>query len=293
MMFKMEWYVFAIGAAIFFTLFQIARKKALMKAHAMNFEAARAIFVVLIGLFLIPFMDWSFDKGILFLVYGISLIATVGILFTAKAFRHNDISFISPLANLRPAFVAVLAYFFLSESLGVKEMIGIGILIVSAYLLEADHHLSDFVAPIKHLMKSRESLYFIFATFLFSIGTIFDKYIIGSKITNIYTYFFLVWLFIAINFNIIHAFLYGFKEVAACIKKTKYLPIVVALLSVTGNLLTLKAFSMAYVSLVTPIIILSSLMIVIFGGRFFHEKYLTYRIVISVLMILGAYLIII
>jgi uncharacterized membrane protein len=292
-MFKMEWYVFAIGAAIFYTLFQIARKKALMKAHAMNFESIRTIFVVLIGLFLIPFMDWSFDKGILFLVYGVSLIATVGILFTAKAFRHNDISLISPLANLRPAFVAVLAYFFLSESLGVKQMIGIGILLVSAYLLEADHHLSDFVAPIKHLMKSKESLYFIFAMFLFSIGSIFDKYIIGSKITNVFTYFFLIWVFIAINFNIVHAFLYGFKEIKACLKKTRYLPFVVALFSVAGSLFALQAISMAYVSLVMPSIILSSLMIVIFGGTFFHEKYLSYRIVISVLMILGAYLIIV
>jgi drug/metabolite transporter (DMT)-like permease len=100
-------------------------------------------------------------------------------------------------------------------------------------------------------------------------------------------------VFIAINFNIVHAFLYGFKEMVSCVKKTKYLPVVVALFSVVGNLFALQAISMAYVSLVMPIIILSSLMIVIFGGTFFHEKYLSYRIVISVLMILGAYLIII
>ena len=285
--------MFALGSAVTFTLFQIIRKKALLKVHAMNFESARTIFVVMISLFLIPFLDFSFDKSSLFWVYIVSLLATTGILYAAKAFRHDDISLIFPLGNLRPAFVVVLAFIFLSESIGVRQITGIGILLVSAYLLESDHHLSNFVAPIKHLMKSKESLYFIFATFLFSICSILDKFIIGTKITNIFTYFFLVWIFIAINFNIIHAFLYGIKEVVKCVRKTTYLPFVVALLSVAGNLLALKAISMAYVSLVVPIIMLSTLPVVIFGGRFFHEKFLMFRLGVSALMLIGAYLIII
>ena len=287
------WYGYAIGAAIFATLFQITRKKALTKAHAMNFESLRTFFVVIIALFLIPFMDWSFDKQYLFLVYLVSLIATIGILYASKAYRHNEISLISPLSNLRPAFVAILALLFLSESLGGKKILGIGILLTAAYLLESNHHLSNLTAPIKHLLKSKYSLYFIFATFLFSICAILDKFIITTKITNIYTYFFLVWIFMAINFNIIHYFLYGVKDSLACLKKTRYLPFAVALFSVIANLFALKALSMAYVSLVMPIIMLSTLFIIIFGGRFFHEKYLIFRLTISLLMIIGAYLIII
>jgi len=289
----MEWYIFAFGSAVSFTLFQIIRKKALLKAHAMNFESARTIFVVIISLFLIPFLDWSFDKSSLFLVYIVSLIITIGILYAAKAFRHNDISLISPLGNLRPAFVAILAFIFLSESLAARQLIGIGILLISAYLLESNHHLSDILAPIRHLIKSRESLYFIFATFLFSISSILDKFIIGTKITNIYTYFFLIWVFVAINFNIIHTFLYGIKDIIVCIKQTTYLPFAVALFSVFGNLLALKALSMAYVSLVVPVIMLSTFLMVIFGGRFFHEKFLMFRLAVSALMLVGAYLIII
>ena len=287
------WYGYAIAAAIFATLFQITRKKALSKVHAMNFESLRTFFVVIIALFLLPFMDWSFDKKSLLLVYIVSLIATTGILYAAKAYRHNEISLISPLSSLRPAFVAILATIFLSEALGGKKIIGIGVLLVSAYLLESDHHLSNLKAPIKHLLKSKYSLYFIFATFLFSISAILDKFIIGTKITNIYTYFFLVWIFMAINFNIIHAFLYGVKDSLVCLKKTKYLAFTVALFSVIANLFALKALSMAYVSLVMPLIMLSTLFIVLFGGRFFHERYLMFRVAISVLMLIGAYLIII
>lgn len=288
----MEWYIFALGSAVSFAFFQIIRKKALSKSHAMNFESVRTLFVVILALFLIPYIDWSFDKSSLVLVYIVSLIATTGILYAAKAFRHNDISLISPLGNLRPAFVAVIAFVFLSESFGAKEITGIIILFISAYLLESNHHLSDITAPVKHLLKSKYAIYHIFATFLFSICAVLDKFIIDTKITNIYTYFFLVWVFMAINFNLVHIFLYGIKESITCLKQITYLPFAVALFSVIANLLALKALSMQYVSLVTPILMLSTLLVVLFGGRFFHEKHLIFRTIVSILMLVGAYLII-
>ncbi|GAG47221.1 unnamed protein product, partial [marine sediment metagenome] len=108
-----------------------------------------------------------------------------------------------------------------------------------------------------------------------------------------FTYFFFVWIFIAINFNIIHLILFGFKDTVACIKEVTYLPFIVGGFAFIANLLTLKAYSMAYVSLVVPIVMLSSLFVVIFGGRFFHERYLLFRVVVSVLMLVGACLIII
>ena len=109
--------------------------------------------------------------------------------------------------------------------------------------------------------------YYILAIFLFSISAIFDKFIIDTKITNIYTYIFLIWLFMLVNFNFVHILMYGVRDSITCLKQTRYLPFVVALLSVTANLLALKAISMTYISLVTPILMLSTLLIVIFGGR--------------------------
>ncbi len=289
----MEWYVFALASAFFFTFFQVLRKEALQKSHAMNFESVRIFFVVIFALFVLPFTDWSFDKSSLVVAYIVSLLATVGILYASRAYRHKDLSLISPLATLRPAFIAVLAAIFLGESLGVKEILGISIILISAYVLESNHHFSNLIAPLKHILKSKYSLYFIFASFLFSICSVLDKYMIGHKITNIYTYYFIIWLFIAINFNIIHFFMYGIKDSVKCIKKTKSLPILVAFFSVLSNLLFLKSLSMAYVSLVMPIHMSSILLIVLFGGKFFHEKHLIFRLLTSAFMILGVYLIII
>ena len=86
---------------------------------------------------------------------------------------------------------------------------------------------------------------------------------------------------------------FGFKDTVKCFKKIHYLPFLVAVFSFASNLFALKALSMAYVSLVVPVLMVSTLLIVFFGGRFFHEKYLLFRTVVSLLMLIGVYFIII
>ncbi|MBN1377449.1 EamA family transporter [Candidatus Woesearchaeota archaeon] len=289
----LPWYIFAFTSAIFNTLFQIIRKKAVSKAHAMNFESVRAMYEALLALLLIPFISWSFDKSVLIWIYIVSLIAVIGILYASKAFRHGEISLISPWANMRPFFVAVLAFIFLNEALTIKQIIGISIILISAYLLESDHRISSFIEPLKHLLKSKYSLYFIFATFLFSITSVLDKFVLTTRMDNIFTYSFFIWIFIAVNFNIIHTMMYGFKDTLECLKKEKHLPVIVALCSMLSGLLAYKAFTMAYVSLVMPILMMSTLFTVLLGGRFFHEKNLLFRLGTSVIMLFGAYLIIV
>ncbi|MBW2981921.1 EamA family transporter [Candidatus Woesearchaeota archaeon] len=286
------WYVYAFASIVFSTFFIILRKKALLKVHAMNLESARSLSMLVLILFLIPLINFNINKKVLFLVYIISLIATVGILFFSKALRHKDISLLYPLSNFKPAFVAVIAFFFLSEAITQKQIIGIIILLISAYLLESDHNLSNLYAPIKNFLKTKYSLYFTFSIFLFSITAVLDKYILSNYL-DIFNYLFFIWLFIAVNFNIIHIVMYGYKDTINCFKKIKFLPLLIALLTIIKNLLVLKAISLAYISLVTPVLVLSTLFIVLLGGKFFHEKFLLFRLFISSLMLIGTYLIIV
>jgi transporter family protein len=258
----------------------------------MNFEAARSLAIALLCLLLIPFINLNIEGRVIALVYVVSLLATAAILFMSKGMRHEAISLVIPLGNIKPAFVAILAFVFLGESITIIQIIGMVILLISAYLLESDHHFSDFVQPIKHLISDKYSLFFIFAIFIFSITAIFDKYIITNHL-DMFSYFFLIWMFIAVNFNIIHAFLYGFQETIDCFKQIKFLPFLVGGFSMAGNLFALKALSMAYVSLVTPVLMLAALFIVLLGGEYFHEQYRYFRLGVSFLMLIGAYLIII
>ena len=285
-------YVFAIGAAGIGTVFSILRKNALLKTHALNFESARTLSIVLLSLVLIPFINLNISWKVVLLVYGVSILGTTGILFASKALRHDAISLIAPLSNIRPGFVALLAFFFLGETIGAKEITGILIMLAAAYLLESDHHFSDFISPVRHLMKDKYSLFFIFAVFLFAINSVLNKYIITYHL-DIFTYFFLTWIFIAFNFNLVHTLKYGVKDTINCFKEITYVPLLVGGLSMTMNLLALKALSLAFVSLVSPVLMLSTLFTVLIGGRFFHEQYLLFRLGAAVIMMIGAYLIII
>jgi len=284
--------MYAIGAAIFSTAFALVRKKALLKMHSMNLESTRTLAIAFFCLFLIPFINLNINFWVFFLIYCASVISTVGILFASRALRHEAVSLIAPLSNLRPGIVALLAFLFLGEVLNAKKIVGIVILIIAAYLLESDHHFSDFIAPIKHLVRDKYSLFFLLAISLFAALSVLNKYLISNYI-DIFTLFFLSWIFIAMNLNIAHTYKYGIKDTIDCFKKLSYLPILVGGFSMIMNIFYLKAISLAYVSLVSPIVMLSTLFIVLIGGNFFHERYLYFRFFISILMIVGAYLIIV
>lgn len=288
---EIPWYVYAIVASFFSTAFFIIRKKALLKTHAMNFESARTLSIAVLCLFLIPFIDLNVGWNVVVIIYGMSLIGTVGILFAAKALRHEAISLIAPLRNIKPAFVVIIAFLFLGESLGMKKILGISILLIAAYLLESDHQFSDFLAPIKNFFRDKYSIFFLFSVFLFGVIDVFSKFVITNYV-DIFTLFFLLWVFIAINFNLIHTYKYGVKDTVVCFKESTYLPIIVAVLSMGANLLVLKALSMTYVSLVIPVLLFSTLFIVLIGGGYFHERFLLFRVGTSILMLVGAYLII-
>jgi uncharacterized membrane protein len=261
--------------------------------HTLNFESLRSFWVVIFSLSLIPLLVKPLNVITVLLTYLVSLIATLGILYVAKAYKHTEISLLSPLDNLKPAFVALISFFFLGEILKIQQIVGISILVISAYLLESDHHFSNLIAPLKHILKSKYPLYFLFATLLFAISSIIEKYIINSNAINIYTLFFLVWVFIAVNFNIIHISSYGFKDTIECFKQTKSLSILVALFSIFANILVYKSLSLANVSLVMSFLTISTFLIVLLGGKFFNEKYLYFRIIVSTIMLVGAILVII
>lgn len=285
------WYVYAFLSVIFGILFVISRKKALLKVHAMNFESVRTLIVAILALFLIPFVNLKVNLNTLALVYVASLIGAIGILLVSKAIRHKEISLVYPLVNIKPVFVVILAYIFLSETLQIKQIIGIGLILVSAYLLESDHHFSDFFKPLKKIVTSKHDIYFLIAIFLFSVTSIFDKYIITYRM-DIFSYFLLTWIFIAINFNIIHLIEFGFKDALQCFKEIHYLPLFIGFFSFASDLFALKALSLTFVSILTPVLVLTTLFVVFFGGRFFNEKYFLLRTIISLFMLIGVYLIV-
>ncbi|MCK4522182.1 MAG: EamA family transporter [Nanoarchaeota archaeon] len=285
------WYVFAIGSAVFSTLFTLFRKKGMSKEHAMEFEVTRTTFAALFGLLLIPLLTFRYTIASILIIYSLSIIVVAGILLESKSLRHMEVSAVAPLFNLTPGFLAILAFIFLRESLSRPQIGGLVLLIAGSYVLETDRN-SFFQSFIKHI-RSRYIGYAIAAALIFSITALLDKYVINFHTTP-FDFLFLVWFFISLNFIIISTIKYnGIRGIKHCLDIAGYKVVLASLFSFLANAFYVYALSIAYVSLVIPIRRLSTIMTTIIGGELFHEKALLRKSIACVIMIVGAYFIII
>ncbi len=285
----MQWYVFAIFAAVLTAASTIVEKKTLLKEHAMEFSAVLAIFNFLIALVLLPFINLNFSLNMLALIYIAAVLTTIAFLFVAKAVRHMDISVISPLLAFDPAVVVVLAFFILRERITYLQLLGILLLVAGSFVLEAENYNIKNIFTRK--FKSNYFYYIILALILYGFGSILSKFILNT--VSPLTFILVIHFFIALNFiALISMFHNGFEGIKHGIKSAGKYIFLVAILVTSCRLFQAQAISMAYVSLVIPIRRMSNLFATVVGGRMFHEKNLAKRTIACIIMLAGAFLVI-
>lgn len=288
----LPWWVFAIGSAIFVAVSMIVRKKVLFKEHAMQYEAVNKLFLFLLMLLFIPYVKLDFSLGLLGLMVLIGIVGSIAGIYMAKAYRHMDLSEVAPLKNLSPAILVVLAYFILREQPGYAHLGGIALLLIGAYVLEADHSLTDFRAPFEKIWKSKYIHYVFAVLVVWAFVAIGHKYLLGF--VDPITLLFFVMLFTSITtITAIHVRHRGIEDIKEGIKLYGWAIFLTALLQIAASLAIFKAMSMAYVSLVIPIKRLSTFFTTVVGGEIFHEKRILIKGIACVIMIAGAYLIIV
>ncbi len=285
----MEWYLFATLAALLTAAFTIIEKKTLLKEHAMEFSAVLAIFNFLIALVLLPYINFNLPIKTLGLMYLASIFGSIAFLFVAKAVRHMDVSIVSPLMTFSPAIVVVLAFFILGEKVTSLQLFGIILLIIGSYVLEAENHGTKKI--FTKTFKSNYFYYIFLALILYGFCSIFDKFILRT--VSPLTYIPIIQFFIAINFIILICIFHnGFEGIKHGVKSAGKWIFLVAILVTSYRLAYTQAVSMTYVSLVIPIKRMSAFFATAVGGRVFHEKNLTQRILACVIMLIGAFLVI-
>ncbi len=285
----MQWYVFAIFAAILTAVSTIVEKKTLLKEHAMEFSAVLAIFNFLIALVLLPYINFNFPIRILGLMYLASVFGSTAFLFIAKSVRHMEISLVSPLMTFSPAIVVLLAFFILGEKVTSLQLFGIILLIIGSYVLETENH--DTKKIFTKTFKSNYFYYIFLALILYGFCSIFDKFILRT--ISPLTYIPIVQFFIAINFLILICIFHnGLEGIKHGIKNAGKWIFFVAILVTSYRLFYAQAVSMTYISLVIPIKSMSAFFATLVGGKVFHEKNLAKRTLACIIMLAGAVLII-
>jgi len=285
----MMWFLYAVGSAIGFGLKQITAKKALEKEHAAEHLASLTIILFVLSWIFLPRVKFFFDLNTWGLIYLKAVILTFSWLFAIKALRHGEISIIIPILSMSPVVLLFLSFFILGEIALPIQYLGVLMLLGGVYFLQADH--KDILRPIK-AFKNKNMLFLLVPLVGYSLCAIIDKVVL--KTINPYTLLFTTTGFLSIHYFIIQVYKYkGVKDIRHAFKESKVSLILTAVFLFTSNLLYFMAVQQpnALVSLIIPIRRSSVFIVVLIGGKMFHEHRLIHKIIGCTIIIAGAALI--
>ena len=294
-----SWVIFALLAAIFTALANIARKQGLKQEHALEFATTRSILAAFMALLFIPWVDFSIPGRMIAVMVFIGFLASFGLIFITKSYRHLGVSDVAPMTNLSPFFILLFATTLLGETITSLQLAGIGLVLFGAYVLQVDHHLKDLTYPFVKIWKSKYHHYVLFGLLIYAVTATLDKFVINNLIAtghgnNVqFTLLFFIWISMALTLSLITTVQFGFiREVKhAWHNGWKWIALS-SFFVLASSIFHYKAISLAFVSLVIPVKRLSTLFETAIGGELFHEKGLALKIVSCIIMIVGTFFII-
>jgi drug/metabolite transporter (DMT)-like permease len=131
------------------------RDTALPVTCVARFPHADSIFVV--ALLVSALLNW-----------GATFLSTV-------ALAQADASLVSPLLTFSPAFTLGIAWLALGETPGIRQTVGVAVILVGAYLLDVEEVRTGLFAPLRTLIRRPGTLLAIVASALWGSTTVLEK----------------------------------------------------------------------------------------------------------------------
>jgi drug/metabolite transporter (DMT)-like permease len=216
--------------------------------------------------------------------------ATYGVAyyFSAKAFKYLKVSVASPLYNLGTVIAVLMAVFLLGEKLSYLQIVGIVLVVIGTYVLELKK--GNPLQPFREIFRSEKVHYVLISTLAYSVLTVLSKYILGfvDPLTFLFTQLILSGLFIIALVFLRHN---GLKDIKKGFQGHSRMIVVLSVTMIAAMLVDFFALSAGEASLVLPVVRLWTLFVVIFGGTFYKEGHLRNRIIATVIMLAGIFII--
>jgi drug/metabolite transporter (DMT)-like permease len=186
------WTVLAITATILTSMLPILNKQLLRDARpalvAWAINAASLPLLALGTIFLtqctfeadrlslsctvqLPQIDAVFVAALL----GSALLNWAATLLSTHALSRADASLATPLLTFNPAFTLLVALFVLGEIPGSREVLGVAVILLGAYLLEAQEAHRGPLAPLLILLRKPGAVLAIGASMLWGATTVLEK----------------------------------------------------------------------------------------------------------------------
>ena len=210
--------------------------------------------------------------------------------FLAKALEKGDLSLIYPIMRSSPAVVLIFSVTILGEDVSALGVAGILLVSIGVYTINMDSLVfSELSRPFRALTRNR-AIQFAFLT-LFSVAcyTLVDKLAVIQMHPVILAY-----LYPWISLSLFTGYIFKIKP-SGVLKKEwathKGSILICGVLSIFGYFLILVAFTIERMSYVAGLRQLSIVFAVLLGGHILKEKNKRIRIVSSIIIFIGAYLI--
>jgi uncharacterized membrane protein len=213
---------------------------------------------------------------------------TLYFLGLGKAYEKGDLSLVYPVARSSPVFVTLAAFVFLGEKISFLGVVGILVIFCGVYIL----HLrglskQDLAGPLRYL-KTGSSRYALLAALGTTIYSISDK--LGVTTVDPLLYSFWLGFFVTGLLTITIVYRRGIQLIREEVKEGLFSITISGVLMKGGYMMVLYAMSLAQVSYILALRQISVVLGALMGVIFLGEKYGRVRIVGSLIIFLGVYI---
>lgn len=208
----------------------------------------------------------------------------IGFLLHMRAIQVSPLSLSLPYLAFTPVFIFFTGFVILGEAAGFWGVTGVCIIVVGAYVLNIDPETFSPLAPLAAFGREKGAKLMLAAAFIYSFGAVVGK----KAILHSSIMFFTVSFFICFNLVCLSAMILSRKTRLRRLTASPFQGIVAGLLLFGHAVCHGWAISMTKAVYMIAVKRLSILFGVIYGGLFFNEKHLFYRMVGTILMIAGA-----
>ncbi|MDO8610861.1 MAG: EamA family transporter [bacterium] len=182
----MPWYIFALIAPFFYSICNYFDKYIVDKKiqNPINLTVFSSFITGLLGIIIWIFQGFPVMSPIqiLFSLFS-GLLLILYILFYLKALNLDDASRVIPIFQTIPVFVLIFSYFLLKETLTIKQIFGLGIVLISSASIMMNKLDKGFFKPRKALW------YMLFSSGLFALVTVLFKFVVKeNNFWTTYTY---------------------------------------------------------------------------------------------------------
>jgi len=119
----------------------------------------------------LPHVDTIFVVALL----ASALLNWAATLLSTMALSKADASLVSPLLTFNPAFTLLVAWLTIGEVPGMRQTIGVAVVLFGVYLLEVEEARTGLLAPLRVLVRRPGALLSIVASALWGTTTVLEK----------------------------------------------------------------------------------------------------------------------